>query len=35
MKKELMNLCHVEVVVLEVQSESIPETVQSGLLKKL
>jgi len=35
MLKELRDLCSVEVVVLAVQPESIPETVQSGLSKKL
>ena len=35
MLKELRDLCHVEVVVLAAQPESIPETVQSGLSKKL
>jgi len=33
--KEMRDLCHVEVVVLAAQPESIPETVQSGLSKKL
>jgi len=35
MLKELRDLCYVEVVVLAAQPESIPETVQSGLSKKL
>ena len=35
MLKELRDLCHVEVVVLAAQPESIPETIQSGLSKKL
>jgi len=35
MLKELRDLCHVEVVVLAAQPENIPETVQSGLSKKL
>lgn len=35
MLKELRDLCQVEVVVLAAQPESIPETVQSGLSKKL
>ncbi len=35
MLKELRDLCHIEVVVLAAQPESIPETVQPGLSKKL
>ena len=35
MLKELRDLCQVEVVVLAVQPESIPEVVQSGLSKRL
>ena len=35
MLKELRDLCQVDVVVLAAQTESIPETVQSGLSKKL
>jgi len=35
MLKELRDLCHVEVVVLAAQPESISETVQSGLSKKI
>lgn len=35
MLKELRDLCHVEVVVLAAQPTNIPETVQSGLSKKL
>ena len=35
MLKELRDLCHVEVVVLAAQPENIPETVQSGLSRKL
>lgn len=35
MLKELRDLCHVEVVVLAAQPESIPKTIQSGLSKKL
>ena len=35
MLKELRDLCHVDVVVLAAQPESIPETVQSGLSKKI
>ena len=35
MLKELRDLCHVEVVVLAAQPESIPETVQSGLSLKI
>ena len=35
MLKELRDLCDVEVVVLAAQPESIPETVQSGLSRKL
>ncbi len=35
MLKELRDLCHVEVVVLAAQPESIPETVQSGLSLKV
>ncbi len=35
MLKELRDLCHVEVVVLAAQPESIPETVQEGLSKRV
>ena len=33
--KELKDLCQVEVILVAAQPESIPETVQSGLSKKL
>jgi coenzyme F420 hydrogenase subunit delta len=33
--KELRDLCHVDVVVLAAQPESIPETAKPGLSKKL
>jgi len=33
--KELRDLCHVEVILLAVQPECIPETVKPGLSKKL
>jgi len=35
MLKELRDLCHVEVVVLSAQPESVPETVKPGLSQKL
>ena len=35
MLKELRDLCRLEVVVLAAQPEQVPETVQSGLSKKL
>jgi coenzyme F420 hydrogenase subunit delta len=35
MLMELRDLCHLEVIVLAVQPENIPETVQSGLSTKL